>query len=233
MTRRRLLLVLFRGLAGLTANALGLRIGRAADPTQRIVRVGLVGLESSASNAPPDLSAFWQRLRELGWVEGQNLVIEARWAAGRTDRLPALMAELIEAKVDVIVCGGELVATAAKNATSTIPIVGIALGDPVRSGLVASLARPGGNLTGMSLGYGEDFAGKWLALLQETVPRMSTVAIDPEPEQLAGERSRQKCRGHRAEATPEGPDHRGARGGSPRWCLRAGAKTGSGGPGAG
>ena len=177
MTRRRLLLVLSRGLAGLTANALGLRIGRAADPTQRIVRVGLVGMESSASNAPPGLNVFWQRLGELGWVEGQNLVIESRWAAGRTDRLPALMAELIEAKVDVIVCGGELVATAAKNATSTIPIFGIALGDPVRSGLVASLARPGGNLTGMSMGYGEDFSGKWLALLQEAAPRMSTVAI--------------------------------------------------------
>lgn len=177
MNRRRVLLVLARGLAGLTAGALGPRVACAADPPQRVVRVGLVGLESSASNAPPGLSVFWQRLRELGWVEGENLLIEARWAAGRTDRLPALMAELIEAKVDVIVCGGEVVATAATKATNAIPIVGIALSDPVRAGLVASLARPGGNLTGMSLGYAVEFAGKWLALLQETVPSVSTVAI--------------------------------------------------------
>jgi putative ABC transport system substrate-binding protein len=175
--RRRAVLVLARGLVGLTAGAFGSRLVHAADTTQRVVRVGMVGLESSASNAPPGLSVFWQRLRELGWVEGENLLIEARWAAGRTDRLPTLMAELIEAKVDVIVSGGELVATAAKNATSTVPIVGIAMGDPVRSGLVASLARPGGNLTGMSMGYGEDFNGKWLALLQEAVPRLSTVAL--------------------------------------------------------
>ena len=152
MNRRRVLLVLARGLAGLTAGALGSRLVRAADPAQRVVRLGMVGMESP-SNAPPGLSAFWERLRELGWVEGQNLVVERRFAEGHLERLPALMAEVIERNVDVIFTGSTPGAIAAKNATSTIPIVAIAMGDPVRSGLVASLARPGGNLTGMSMGY--------------------------------------------------------------------------------
>ncbi len=104
------------------------------------------------------VSAFSDRLRELGWVEGQNLIIERRWAEGRFDRLPALMAEVIGQKVDVLFTWTTPGAIAAKNATSTIPIVALGMGDPVRSGLVASLARPGGNLTGMSMGYGEDSA---------------------------------------------------------------------------
>ncbi len=99
------------------------------------------------------------------------------------------MAEVIGRNVDVIFTGSTPGAIAAKNATSTIPIVAIAMGDPVRSGLVASLARPGGNLTGMSMGYGEDFSGKWLELLQETVPRLVHRRDDREPEQLGGARS--------------------------------------------
>jgi len=173
MMRRRALLFL----VGLTAGALASRVVRAGDHSQRVVRLGLIGLESSASNAPRGFGVLWQRLRDLGWVEGQNLVVESRWAGGRYDRLPALMADVIERNVDVIVTGGNAGATAAKNATRTIPIVGIGMGDPVRVGLVDSLARPGGNLTGMSMGYGQDFSGKWLELLQEAVPRLSTVAM--------------------------------------------------------
>ncbi len=185
MTRRRVLLVLARGLAGLTVGAFGSRLGRAADPAQKVVRLGLIGMESP-SNAPRGLSVFWQRLHELGWIEGQKIIIEQRWAEGHLDRLPALLAEVIERNVDVIVTGSTPGAIAAKNATSTIPIVVIAMADPVRSGVVASLARPGGNLTGTSMGYGEDFSGKWLELLQETVPRLTTVAMIVNPDNVVG-----------------------------------------------
>jgi len=123
------------------------------------------------------VTALWERLRELGYAEGKNLIITSRSAEGRNDRLPGLMNELVAAKVDVIVTYGTPAAIAAKNATSIIPIVVAALGDPVGTGLAASLGRPGGNLTGLSLGFGEGMAGKWLELLQETVPRLSTVAV--------------------------------------------------------
>jgi len=132
-----------------------------------------------------DITQFWQRLRELGWVEGQNLVVERRWAEGHADRLPALMNEMAADKVDVIVTYSTPAALAAKNATSTIPIVAVAMGDPIRSGLAASLARPGGNLTGESMGYGGGTEGKWLELLQETVPRLSIIAVIENPDNPA------------------------------------------------
>ncbi len=181
MNRRRVLLVLARGLAGLTVGALGSRLARAAEPTRSVVRLGFVGPNSPSTEPPPGATVFWERLRELGWIEGQNLIVERRWADGHLERLPALMAEVIGRNVDVIFTGSTPGAIAAKNATSTIPIVAIGMGDPVRSGVVASLARPGGNLTGMSMGFGEDFSGKWLELLQETVPRLSTVAMIVNP----------------------------------------------------
>ena len=142
--------------------------------------MGLVAPDS-LSTTPPSSTLFWGRLRELGWIEGQNLIVERRWADGHLERLPALMAEVIERNVDVIVTGSTPGAMAAKNATRAIPIVVVGMGDPVRSGLVASLAHPGGNLTGMSMGFGEDFTGKWLELLQETVPQLSTVAMIVNP----------------------------------------------------
>ena len=120
-------------------------------------------------------------MRELGYVEGQNLVVESRWAEDRYDRLPALTAEVLQQKVDVLVTVATAGAIAAKNASSTIPIVGIGMADPLRTGLVSSLARPGGNLTGLSMGWGEGMAGKWLELLQETVPRLSTLAVVANP----------------------------------------------------
>ena len=180
MTRRRVLLVIARGLAGLTANALGSRLVLAAEPAQRVARMGFV-MPGSASVNPRGISGFWDRLRELGWVEGANLIVERRFAEAHFERLPALMADVIALNVDVIMTGSTPGATAAKNATRAIPIVVVGMGDPVRSGLVASLAHPGGNLTGMSTGFGENFSGKWLGLLQETVPRLSTVAMIMNP----------------------------------------------------
>ena len=152
----------------------------AREPTQRVVRVGFVHPESPSARLR-GLDGFWQRLRELGWVEGQNLVIEARWADGRIDRLTPLMSEMIERKVDVLVTLGTAAAVAAKNATSTIPIVVAAMGNPIATGLAATLAHPGGNLTGLSTGYG-DIGGKWLELLQETVPHLSLVAMIGDPD---------------------------------------------------
>ena len=160
---------------------LGAVLARAAEPGPGVVRIGFV-LPQSPSPTNRGVVAFWGRLRELGWIEGQNLVIEERWANGRIDRLPALIADVLGRKVDVLVTSGTPAAVAAKKATSTIPIVATSIGDPVRSGLAPSLGHPGGNLTGISLGWTEGMAGKWLELLQEAVPRLSTVAVIVNPD---------------------------------------------------
>jgi putative ABC transport system substrate-binding protein len=151
----------------------------AAQPDQKVARVGYVEPESPGRSSA--IPIFWQRLRELGWVEGQNLIIETRWAEGRIDRLPRLMEEVIAAKVDVIVTHSTPGAIAAKNATSTVPIVVAHIGDPVAAGVAASLARPGGNVTGMSLGIDKALSGKYLEFLQETVPHLSAVGIIGNP----------------------------------------------------
>ena len=174
---KRMVMLLNLALATTLLNPVGLVADESA---QRVVRIAFVS-QSSASAYESYFSAFREQLKKLGYVEGQNLVIEARWADGHLDRLPALTAEVVEHKIDVIVTGATPGAMAAKNATSTIPIVGVAMGDPVRSGLAASLARPGGNLTGLSMGYSEGIAGKWLELLQEMVPRLSMVAVITNP----------------------------------------------------
>jgi len=116
-----------------------------------------------------------QRLRELGWIEGRTVAIEYRWAEGRSERFTEIAAELVRLKVDVIVTGGGAL-LAAKQATSVIPIVFALAGDPVGSGLVASLARPGGNVTGLSV-QATDLAGKRLELLREVVPGLRRLAI--------------------------------------------------------
>ena len=177
---RRLALLAVALSFGSQISMLGSLLVHAAEPAQRIVRVGIVS-QLSPSVDLRSISAFSQRLRELGYLEGQNLFIEVRWAEGRIDRLSALTSELVEHKVDVIVTNATLGAVAAKNATSAIPIVGVGMGDPVGSGLAASLGRPGGNLTGLSIGYSEGIAGKWLELLQQTIPRLSTVAVITNP----------------------------------------------------
>jgi len=151
-------------------------ISHAADAT-RVVRVGLLSPHSRAT--PTSASAFWDRLRELGYIEGQNLILEARWADSQPDRLPELAADVIGHKPDVIVTWGALATIAAQNATSTIPLV--AVGDMRGAGLVNSLARPENNLTAVSFGF-SNIAGKWLELLNETVPQLSTVAVITNPE---------------------------------------------------
>jgi putative ABC transport system substrate-binding protein len=156
------------------------RAARATPPTRKSVRLGFVGASSSAT-ASKGLAAFWDRLRELGYIEGENMIVERRWADGELERLPALMAEVVAHKVDLIFTSGTPAALAAKKATATIPIVVAAMGDPLGTGLVTSLAQPAGNLTGLSLEMTEDLCGKWLQLLQEAVPRMSNVAVISNP----------------------------------------------------
>src|SRR5262249_18086341 len=142
-----------------------------------VYRIGYIG--NSPSNSPEATrlrEAFRQELRERGWIEGRNAVIEARFADGRSERLPELAAELVGLKVDLIVVSAVPAALAAKQATTTIPIVAVAISDPVRMGLVASLAHPGGNITGLATLYPE-LAVKRLGFLKETLPGASRVAV--------------------------------------------------------
>ena len=146
-----------------------------AQQTGKVPRIGYLAVNSPSLDTQL-IEAFQQGLRGLGWVDGQNITIEYRFAEGKLDQLHALVAELVGLKVDVIVsAGGTPPALAAKNATATIPIVFISTSDPVASCLVASLARPGGNVTGLSNSYAE-LSGKGLELLSEIVPKMSRVA---------------------------------------------------------
>jgi putative ABC transport system substrate-binding protein len=147
----------------------------AADPEVAVARVGRV-YTGSPSTVPRGFSTFSERLQELGWAEGRNLIIETRWGEGRDERFPALIHDLIERRVDVIVVTGTAAAVAAKQATNSIPIVVAGMGDPVAAGLAESIARPGGNLTGLSVQNTEGLPGKWLELLKETVSRLATVA---------------------------------------------------------
>jgi putative ABC transport system substrate-binding protein len=140
-----------------------------------IARVGWLSPGSATTDAT-FLAAFNDGLRELGWVSGRNVVIEARWAEGTFERLPELAAELVRIKVDVIVASVTQASLAAKRATATIPIIMVGVGDPLGSGLVDSLARPSGNITGPSSMLAEA-SGKQLALLKETVPAASPVAV--------------------------------------------------------
>jgi putative ABC transport system substrate-binding protein len=146
-----------------------------AQQPKKVSRIGWLG-GASASAVAVRLDAFRQGLRELGYVEGKNIVIELRSAEAKTDQLPALAAELVRLKVDVIVTGGPLPTRSAKEATSTIPIVMAFDTDPVGNRFVASLARPGGNITGLS-DFAPEISGKGLELLKEIVPRLSRVAV--------------------------------------------------------
>jgi len=145
-----------------------------AQPAGKIHRIGFLG------NSTPALEAnlvgpFREGLRELGYVEGQNILIEYRWAEGKYERLPSLVGELLGQKVDVIVTAGTPASHAVKKATTTVPLVMVAVGDPVASGLVPSLARPAGNITGLT-SMGDELEGKRLELLRELIPTLSHVA---------------------------------------------------------
>jgi putative ABC transport system substrate-binding protein len=152
-----------------------------AQPAGKVYRIGYLSAGSISAN-PHNLEAFRQGLHELGWIEGRNIIIEYRSAEGRFERLPELVAELVQLKVDVIAASATPAALAAKNATGTVPIVGVSLTEPVRLGLIASLARPGGNVTGVSYSVGTDIFGKDLELLNEVVPKVRRVAVLSNPD---------------------------------------------------
>ena len=166
-------------LLGLVAFAVA-PLDTGAQQAGRIYRIGYLSTPTRES-VEHGLGAFLRTLRGLGWIEGQNLIIEYRWAEGNVDRLPGLAAELVERKVDVIVAPAGSAALAAKNATSSIPIVMIFASDPVETGLVASLRRPGGNITGTTFTPGPEIFGKQLQLLKEAVPHASRVAVLSNP----------------------------------------------------
>ena len=159
----------------LCAVLLALSFPAEAQQTKKIPRIGFLGVVP-ASAAGGRIEAFRQGLRELGYVEGKNIVIEYRHAEGKLERMPALAAELVRLKVDVIVAAGPTSTRPAKEATVTIPIVMVQDNDPVGNGFVASLARPGGNITGLS-SLAPEISGKQLELLKEIVPRLSRVAV--------------------------------------------------------
>src|SRR5262245_30479170 len=147
---------------------------RAQQPGKRPI-VGFLG-DSTPLAESERAAAFARRLHDLGWIEGRTIAIEYRWADGRSDRLAEIAAEFARLKVDIIVTGGTPAVMAAKQAAPVVPIVFAAVGDPVGVGFVASLARPGGNITGLSI-QAPDLAGKRLALLREVVPGLRRLAI--------------------------------------------------------
>jgi ABC-type uncharacterized transport system substrate-binding protein len=155
-----------------------------AQPAEKVYRIGYLSAGSGTLSSPYT-TAFRQGLRELGWIEGQNIVIEFRSAEAQLDRLPTLAAELVRLKLDVIVATPTPAALAAKSATGTIPIVGVSLADPVGLGLIPSLARPTGNVTGVSYSVGADIFGKDLELLKEVAPKVRRVAVLSNPDSPA------------------------------------------------
>ena len=177
MRRRELMLLL----SGATMAPQALCAQQKAMPV-----IGFLGAASPGPSAP-NLAAFRRGLSETGYIEGQNLLIEYRWAEDRYDRLPALAADLIGRKVDVIASGGTPSTLAARNATATIPIVFMAGGDPVELGLVANFARPGGNLTGFSIASAE-LMPKRFELLSELIPEVKVMALLVNPNNSTTER---------------------------------------------
>ncbi len=166
-------------LGTLTGALLAAPLAAEAQAPTKVYRIGFLSGPSPADLAR-QLEAFRQGLRELGYVEGQTIAIEQRFAGGRLERLPALAAELVRLKVDVIVTGASPAPEAAKQATSTIPIVFAISGDPVAEGVVSSLARPGGNVTGLA-SLSPEVVGKQLELLKQVAPKVSRVAVLQNP----------------------------------------------------
>jgi putative ABC transport system substrate-binding protein len=166
MTRYRIGLLVTLALAILVAP-----LAAQAQPPAKIPRIGFLD-----PGHPGHRLAFRQGLHAHGYVEGETVIVEARSWEGRPERAPELMAELIQLKVDVLVVAGSRLLPAAKEATTTIPIVMVAGGDPVTTGLIASFARPGGNMTGLTVHHPE-LSGKTLELLKETLPHLSRVAL--------------------------------------------------------
>jgi putative ABC transport system substrate-binding protein len=151
-----------------------------------VARLGVVWVASPKMEGRGS-SNFWARLKELGWTRGKNLQVEERWAGGRLEQLSTLMNDVIAHGVDVIVTASTPAAIAAKNATTTIPIVILSAGDPIGVGLVSNLAKPGGNLTGLSIQATEGLPSKWLELMREALPHASSVAVVFNPANPLGE----------------------------------------------
>ena len=166
MTRRLVAAALLLLIWPLTLHAQG---------TRKVPRVGIVS-SSAPDLARRQIDGFRERLRELGYVEGQSILIEERLGEASPERFRDLIGDLQRSNVDVLVVAGAIGARVAKQATATTPVVFVAVTDPIGSGLVSSLAHPGGNLTGTSLFIGEELAGKWVELVKDAVPRVSTVA---------------------------------------------------------
>jgi len=162
-------------LAGAGAALVATPLAAEAQQAGKLPTIGYLGANTPSAESQR-IAAFVQRLRELGWIEGRTIAIEVRWAEGRNERFAEIAAEFVRLKVDVVVTAGTAAVVAAKQATSVIPIVFAVAGDPVGTGLVASLARPGGNVTGLSL-QAADIAGKRLELLREVVPGLRRLAI--------------------------------------------------------
>ena len=157
----------------------GLVIARSvaeAQPAAKVYRIGFL-LGATGESVSSLFHALEEGLRELGYVEGRNIVFEQRYADGRMERLPDLAAELVRLRVDVIVTGSNIHVAAARRVTTTIPIVMVFTADPVGSGFVASLARPGGNVTGLTADASPELWAKYLALLKEVVPKLSRVGV--------------------------------------------------------
>jgi len=166
-------------LAGTGAVLLAAPLAAEAQQPGKVYRVGVLGVTSAAALSDPTgpLMAFRAGLRDRGYVEGQSIVIESRWAEGQSERLPQLAKELVDLRVDVIFVATEPAARAAKQVTATVPIVFAGVQDPVAVGLVSSLARPGGNVTGFALEATPEQAAKLLEILHELAPRAARVAI--------------------------------------------------------
>jgi putative ABC transport system substrate-binding protein len=162
-------------LAALGGAAAAWPLAAGAQHSAKLSTIGFLG-SGTPSAQSQWVAAFLQRLRELGWIEGRNLTIEYRWAEGSSDRAAELAAELVRLKVDVIVTYANPMVVATKQATSVIPIVFAAAADPLGTGLVAGLARPGGNVTGLSV-QNTDLAGKHLELLRDLIPGLHRLAI--------------------------------------------------------
>ena len=164
-------------LCGLTLGTLSAPLAAEAQQAGRVWRIGFLGVTSGpVPGSDPSLNAFLRRLRDLGYIEGKNIALEFRYSEGRTERYPVLAAELVNLKVDVLVAESTPAAIAAKQASSTVPIVMVSVGDPVGAKLIDSLARPGGNITGLSL-LAPELAAKRLDLLKQTLPKISRVAV--------------------------------------------------------
>ena len=196
----------------LSAMLFALCVSADAQQPNKVPRIGfLSGRGNPTPTAPdPNTEAFRQGLRDLGYIDGQNILVEYRYAGGKLDRIPSLVAELVQLKVDVFISGTLPAIRAAKEATKTIPIVMVTAQNPVETGLVDSLARPGGNITGLTL-LTRELSGKRLELLKEVIPKILRVGVLWDVDASWSRRCFQRVRGRRPCFKDRTPTSKGAR----------------------